>query len=388
MDDLLDDDPFEDLLRSDSEVTASFEAFQRLVNSHTALEDLLSQHDHAPYASFESAARPLLTAITGDTGMVWDLEDVSVESVKTVAASVIRAVIAALQNFFKALLDFFTNIDLAATWLSRKLTFLERQAATTRGMRPSEPTVTLGRSGRYMRVHGAQVDDAAKLEFQLNQLHRVVKVMVTDYRQAVVNAGQELPSAARGKSGKVLADALVATINKIPFDELAAKCNMHAAPYDRFKRSNVQATHSLLGGFSLFYLRGDLRARGVEAFRFHGFLFEKTGRNELKVEREYTLSTLQPGQIGELPKLIREMLNTVSRGSNSGIRTAATKTKSTLDAFIKTAAFEPSDMDVVRKTVGTVTHWLQQPSRSLLVHTMSVCRAAIAYCHVSMKTYR
>ena len=293
-----------------------------------------------------------------------------------------------LQTFFKALLDFFNNVDLAATWLSRKLTFLERQAATTRGMRPSEPTVTLGRSGRYMRVHGTQVDDAAKLEHQLNQLHHVVKIIAKDYRLAVISAGQELPHAARGKTGKVLKDALVSVVSKIPFDDLASKCNMHAAPYDRFKRNNVQATNSLLGGFSLFYLKGDLRTRGIDAFRFHGFLFEKTGRNELKVEREYTLATLQPGQIGEMPKLIREMLDTVSKGTNASIRTTANKTKSTLDAFLKTSSLESSDMESVRRTISTVTHWLQQPSRSLLVHTMTVCRAAIQYCHVSMKTYK
>jgi hypothetical protein len=388
MDLLLEEDPFEELVRADHEVTIAFEAFSRFMNSHTAFEDLLSQAGEMPKASFEASARPLMTAVTGEIGHCWSLDEISVESVKTVAASVVRAAISALQQFFKALLDFFSNIDLAATWLSRKLSFLERQVATTKGMRPSEPTVELGRIGRYMRVHGIQIDDAGKLESQIHQLHNVVKVMAMDYRKEVIDASAELQAAARGKTGKVLTDAMVAVITKIPFDKMASQCGMHAAPYDRFKRNNVQATPSLLGGMSLFYLRGDLRERGIDAFRFHGFLFEKTGRNELKVQREYTLTTLQPGQIGELPKVIRSLLDDISKSSNSGVRAAANRSRTSLDTFLKTSSFAPSDMDAVRKTVNTLTHWLQQPTRSLLIHSMSVCRAAIQYCYASIKTYR
>lgn len=387
MDYMLEDDPFEELVESDHAVSASFEAFSRLMNSHTAFVDLLNQHERNPIASFEASARPLLTAVTGEIGHCWSLDEISVESVKTVAASVIRAAIAALQTFFKALIDFFSNVDLAAVWLGRKISFLERQVATTKGMRPTEGSVKLGRPGRYLRVHGLQIDDAGKLESQLHQLHNVVKVMAQDYRKAVIDVGNDLPAAARGKNGKVLVEALVETINKIPFNTLAAKCNMHAAPFDRFRRNNVQATQSLLGGFSLFYLHGDLREKGVDAFRFHGFLFEKTGRNELKIEREYELSTLQPGQIGELPGLVRTILDDISRASNAGVRSSANKTRQTLDNFLNTSSFEPSDMDVVRKTVSTMTHWLQQPTRSMLIHTMSVCRATIQYCYASIKTY-
>lgn len=381
---MLEDDPFEELIHSDVAVTASFEAFTRLMDSHTAFEDLLK----APQVSFEAAARPLLTAVTGEIGHCWSLDEISVESVKTVAASIMKAAIDALRAFFKALIDFFSNVDLAAVWLSRKIAFLERQVATTKGMRPSTPSVKLGRNGRYLRVHGLQIDDAGKLESQLHQLHNVVKVMSKEFRQAVVDASADLPAAARGKTGKVLIDSMVHVINQVPFDTIAAKCNMHAAPFDRFRRNNVQATHSLLGGFSLFYLRGDLREKGPDAFKFHGFLFEKTGRNELKVEREYELSTLQPGQIGELPKIIKDLLDDISRGSNAGVRASADRARRVLDQFLNTSTFEPNDMDVVRKTVNTMTRWMQQPARAMLVHSMSVCRASIQYCYASIKTYR
>lgn len=384
MDIMLEDDPFEELVQSDTAVTASFEAFSRLMNSHTAFEDLLS----LPQASFEASARPLLTAVTGEIGHCWSLDEISVESVKTVSASLLRAAVEALKAFFKALIDFFSNVDLAAVWLTRKIAFLERQVATTKGMRPDQPSVTMGRNGRYLRVHGLQIDDAGKLEAQLHQLHNVVNVMSKDFRQAVIDVAADLPHAARGKTGKVLLDSMVSTIDKVPFDRLAAKCNMHSAPFDRFRRNNVQATHSLLGGFSLFYLRGDLREKGVDAFRFHGFIFEKTGRNELKVEREYELATLQPGQIGELPRIIKDLLDDISKASNAGVRSAANKTRQTLDMFLNTSTFEAGDMDVVRKTVNTMTRWLQQPARSMLVHSMSVCRASLQYCYASIKTYR
>lgn len=387
MDDLF-EDPMEELVRSDVNVTVCFEAFSRLVDSHTAFEDLLRSHEAGSLPSFEAAAKPLLTAITSEAGYSWTLSDISVESVKTVAASVIKAAITALQNFFKALIDFLANVDLAATWLSRKIAFLERQVATTKGMRPSEPTIKLGRSGRYMRVHGHQVEDAARLEMQLKQLHDVVHVMVHQYRNVVLTAGQELPGAARGKTGDDLAKALVDVIARIPFADIASKCQMHAAPYERFHRNGVQATNSLLGGLSLFYLNGNLKEKGLSGMRFHGFLFETTGRNELKIEKEYELATLQPGQIGSLPAVIRSLLDVVVSGSNGSVRSQASRVRSTLDTFLKTSSLEASDMDAVRKTVSTVTNWMQQPSRSMMVHSMSVCRAALAYCHASIKTYQ
>lgn len=388
MDFLLEEDPFEELIRSEHQLEVSFEALERLMSSHTALEDWQARRRQTTDESFEGSIHPLLTAIAGESGVMWSDSELSTESVKTVAASVVRAVINAIAQFFKSLIDFLSNVDLAATWLSRKLNKLERQAATTRGMRPSEATVKIGRLGRFMRVQGDVIDDAVKLEYQLTQLLNVVKVVATDYRNAIISAGNELPNVIRGKTGKVLTEAVVALVERIPFDQLAIKCHMHSAPYDRFKRDHVQATQSLLGGYSLFYLKGKLKEQGPSAFRFHGFVFERTGRNELKVEREYDLATLQPGQIGELPKLVREMLNQVTRSSNSNVRTAANRTRASLDAFLRTGQFEASDMDTVRKAVSAISHWLQQPSRSLLVHSMSVSRAAILYCQQSIKTYK
>jgi len=384
---LLDQDPFHDLIQADSTLSASFENLQRVMDSYTALESFMQAGESLP--SFESVSRPMIAAILGGTDYDVDDLDVSVESVRGMVGSAVKAILAALQNFFKSLFSFLSSMDLAASWLMRKVVLLERQVASSRGKVAQQERVTLGRQYKYLRVGKVFAEDSLRLETELKNLLGVINVINTEYLNSVLKVAERLPAAVRGKTSDALVTELVGLIRGVPFDGLASKMGMSDVPYERFSRKNVQATSPLLGGKSLFYLKSDLDAKGVRGFRFHGFSYDTTGRDVGRVEATHDFNTLSPAQIGNIPTVVREILQQISKGANASTRSQITRTQRTLDNFVKAQESSAGgDVDAIRKTVSTLTYWMSSPSRALFIDSMSVCRAVVLYCNASIRTYR
>lgn len=383
-----DADPIQDLLASDDELRTSFESLNRLVDSYSALQSFMKLADQGTNVSLEAAAGPLLEAVFAGTGANLSAELYTVEGVRSATAGVIKAILSSIRKFFAALIDFLANADIAATWLQRRVKMLERQVGTTGSMNATSNKITMGRDYRFLRGSGGLNDDAGLLETNLAYLHKVAKVIVKEHQVAIVAAGGRLASSVHGKTGDALTEVLVGIVESIPFDQLASKIGMHAASKERFNRSNVMASPTLLGGMSLFYMQSDLRSKGTNAFKFHGFTFEPTRRNEAKIAPTAELSTLLPNQIGKIPEELTKILTEISNGSNASVRGQVSKTRASLEAFVHSVSEDTPDAENIRKTVSSITHWLQQPNRALILHCMSVVRSTINYCNASIKTYR
>lgn len=386
--DLLDFDPIEDLMQADAELTVSMESLQRVMDSFTALESFSEAGSELSVPSFEALARPLLQAVYSGTDVEVALLQVSAESFKGMASVAVKAILDALRSFFTALVNFLSNMDLAASWLMRKVVLLERQVASSRGKSATEPTVTLGRQHRYLRVGRVFAEDSLRLETELKNFKNVIGVIGTDYLNEIMKAANNLPRAVGDKSGDALNEALVSLVKSIPFDSMASRLSMGPAPYDRFSRNNVQATPPLIGGKSMFYLKSDLDGKGVRGFRFHGFTYEKTGREVVRVEATHDFNTLSPAQIGNIPTIVRDILMMISRSSNASTRSQLNRSKATLENFARVQTASGGDIDNIRKTVSILTYWMSSPSRALFIDAMSVCRAVVSYCNASIKTYR
>lgn len=386
--DLLDQDPLQDYMLAESALLASFESLDRASGSLSALNDLLNNADQFTQSSFESAARPLLSAIMSGTDVDIESTDLSVESVRGIVGTAVQTILKALQNFFKSLIEFLSNVDLAASWLMRKVVLLERQVASSRGKTAGEDKVTLGRQYRFLRVGRVFAEDSLRLETELKAMKNLIDVIGTQYTNEILKAADKLPGVARGKSGADLTSAMVGLVKSIPFDSLSGSCNMGPAPTDRFTRANAKATPPLLGGKSIFYLKSDLDTKGVRGFRFHGFFYETTGREQAQVESTHDFNTLSPAQIGNIPVIVKDILILISKASNASTRSKVNRAKATLDNFVKSQNGLSTDIETIRKTVVTLTYWMSNPSRGLYLDAMSVCRAVVVYCNASIRTYR
>lgn len=386
--DQLEYDPTPDLIQADSTLSASFESLQRLLDSYTAMESFVSGNEHLPSESFEAAARPLMMAIMGGTDIETSGLDYSPEGFRSMASTAVQAILKALQTFFRSLVEFFSSVDLAASWLTRKVVLLERQVASSRGKSVTQATVTLGRQYKFLRVGPVFADDSLRLESELKNLKNVVALIGGDYLTEIMKAADRLPTVIRDKRGPELTNSLVGLVKGIPLDNLASKLGMVAVPYERMNRRNMQGTPPLIGGKTVFYLKSDLDTKGVRGFRFHGFQYEPSGRETMQVEATHDFNTLTPAQIGNIPTVVREILSMITRSANAGTRSKINRTKSTLDNFIKGLTLDAGDVDQVRKTVSILTYWMSTPSRALFIDSMSVCRAVVLYCNASLRTYR
>lgn len=376
---------------SDNALNESFETLQRTIYAHEVLQTLLNASDSVSAESFESMARSAMIDVCTGTEIDPALADLSVESVGRMVINAGRAILAALKAFFTRLIDFFSNVDLVATWMLRQVSQLERVTNLSRGKSVEKDTITLGRIHRFLRVGGQFADDSIRLERELKALLEILRTLGGDYLNGVLETASKLPRAANGKTGGALSSALVQLIVSTPFEVVASKCKMVPAAYERFSRNNVLTTGPILGGKSLFFFNQDLGTKGIRGFAFYGFQFTTSGRETPSIAAERNFNTLNPAQVGNIPGILKDILNTISKQANVSSRSRIVRAKAQLENYVKTVQQTPmsgTDIEAIRKTVNTLTYWMQNPIRPLFSNSMSVCRATLAYVSSSVQTYR
>lgn len=378
------DDPLLELMESDRALQTSFEAMQRTIQSVDAVSQLTSLSPE----SFRDAVRPVMTALAAGSEVDLESLDYSQEAMSASASSVLRSVAKAIQDFFKAVLEYLSNLDIAAVWLGRKVSLLAKTVPTTNGMRAEQQTIEIGRQAKFLRVGAKYIREAGRLEHELKYLKKAIDVISTTYAHGLLDAATHMPGAVRGKTGTVLELALVEVVESIPFDKVSQVLDMGPAPHDRFNRSNVRMSKGLLGGSSIFYLQADLLKKGVSGFTFHGLLYEKTLGNELSIDSHVEFDVLQPGQLGHIPDVLKEILASLSHASNLPVRSAIGRAKASLNNLTSNMQGTEHDVSMVRRTVSALTYWMGNPSRQLYSNSMSVVRAAVTYCEDSIKTYK
>lgn len=378
------DDPLLELMESDRVLQSSFEAMQRTIQSVDAIAQLANLSPE----SFRDAVRPVMTALAAGSDVDLEGFDYSQESMSPSATSVLKSVAKAIAEFFRAVLDYLTNLDLAAVWLGRKVSLLAKTVPTTNGMRATQSTVEIGRQAKYLRVGAKYIREAGRLESELKYLTKAIDVISGTYAHGLLDAATRLPGAVRGKSDATLELAMVEVVESIPFDKVSHDLDMGPAPHDRFNRGNVRMSKPLLGGHSIFYLQADLLKKGVSGFTFHGMLYEKTLGNELKIDSHVEFDVLQPGQLGHIPDVLKEILASLSHASNLPVRSSISRAKASLNNLTSNMQGTERDVSLVRRTVSALTYWMGNPSRQLYSNSMSVVRAALTYCEDSIKTYK
>lgn len=379
-----DESPLLDLMESDRTLQSSFEAMQRSIQS----ADALGQLTELSPENFKTAVGPVMSALAAGTQVDLEGFTYSQEAMSVSALGVLKAIGRAIAEFFKAVLDYLTSLDLAAIWLGRKVSVLKKTVLTTNGMQTTAATVPIGRQSKFLRVGVKYIRDATRLEQELKYLDKVIGVISGTYANSLFDAATHMPGAVRGKSGDLLELAMVELVEKIPFDRVAQMLDMQSAPQERFNRSNVQVSKPLLGGHSIFYLQADLLKKGVSGFTFHGMMYEKTTSNELKIDSHVDFDVLRPNQIGHIPDVLKSVLDSLSSASNLPVRTSINRAKSSLNNLTNNMEGTEHDVSLVRRTVSALTYWMGNPSRMLYSNSMSVVRASIAYCEDSIKTYK
>jgi len=378
------DDPLLELMESDRALQISFESMQRTIQSVDAISQLTSLSPE----SFRTAVGPVMTALAAGADVDLESFDYSQEAMSSSAAGILKSIGKAIAEFFKAVLDYLSNLDLAAVWLGRKVSLLAKTVPTTAGMRAEQNTIEIGRQAKYLRVGAKYIREAGRLENELKYLDSAIKAISTTYAHGLLDAATHMAGAVRGKSGSVLELALVETVETIPFDRVAQMLDMGAAPQDRFNRSGVRMSKPLLGGHSIFYLQADLLKKGVSGFTFHGLLYENTFGNELKIDSHVEFDVLQPGQFGHIPDALKNILASLSHASNLPMRSSISRAKASLNNLTSNMQGTEQDVSNVRRTVSALTYWMGNPSRQLYSNSMSVVRAALAYCEGSIKTFK
>lgn len=393
LDNTQDEGLFDSLKDSEYEVMQSFEAAKRSLDSFEALNALCKLSESSSYEAFEAYSPVVLSSVTAGVDVDTDnlLSNFSAESLKDMIVRAGRAAIDAIVNFFKSLIKYLSEIDMAATWLSRKVAVLERKAIATRGKKSNSSTVEIGRLYKYLRVGRIYPEDAMRLERELDHLLSIIQLVNKDYTNAIIEAVNTLVNTAGNKTGIELEKTLVRHILDIPLDSLATKFKMSHAPKTRFNRDGVLETDPLLGGYSVFYMRSDLITKGSKGFRFHGYSYQNTTPEVFQIESSREFKTLAAADVAALPKYLKQILEAISKAANAERRGKLDRARSTLENFLKHKASSEttteSDMDSIRRTTMALTYWMDSVSRPLYSTSMSVCRAVITYCEKSIQTY-
>lgn len=374
---------------SDRALVESFESMNRLLDSVSALGELIQTQGASE--SFESSYRPLLTAIYAGTNLDVDEMDVSLESASETLKKLWKAFIQAIRSFFKNLYTYLTNMDLAATWLSRQIAVIERKIIASRGKVPGEAKVQIGPLARYLRYGRLFADDALKLDTELSHLHSVLEIVRAHLVPTVLDHADKIPATVGNHRGAELDRALTQMVLSMPLSQIATKMHMTAAPQSRFNRSNVLMTPPLLGGSSVFYLQGKLVEKGTRGFRFHGMVYDRTTEEIPVFAVSHDFRTLSPQEITRLPQLLRDILKSISKSTNQELRSRIARTEKALETFLTKSesneALTSSDIELIRRTTTSFTYWTHSVLRPMCSTSISVCRASIAYCNESFKTF-
>lgn len=373
----------------DASVDESFEAVVRLLDTHEALTHLIESHSTLSTEVYATKAKLLYGMAIRGTDISLESIDYSPEATTRSLSEIAKAIIRAISEFFKRILDWMTEIDITTNILRRKAYMLQRAALAARGRMISQPYVTLNRLNRFLRSGRTYLHDGIRLERELKILLNVCKVSFVDLPQGVLKALDRLPTVARADDKKM---ACIDVVESIPFNGLAAKMNMSPLPVERFRREGVLTSGPLIGGKSVFLFRSDLREKGTVGLRFHGFMYTDTQSEQFNYEAQRDFDTMGPLDVVKLPDLLIEILGTVSRVANSSTISQVKRAKSVAENFSMRVATDAtmsvSDRDYIRKTVNALMYWSTNISRPLGNDAISVCKAVMHYCQSSLKAQR
>lgn len=369
------------------DLTVSFESMHRIMGSHAALGELIQAQGFT--SSFESAYRPLLGAIYAGTSHDVDEMSLSLESAKVVLAALWKAFIDSVKQFFSKLYTFLKNMDLAAIWMSRQIAVIERKITANRGKVASERTLVLGNAGRFLQYGRLFADDQMKLDTELSHLGKVLEVVRNSLVVGVLDYADKIPATTGSLRGSELDSAYTQLVLAMPLAGVATKLHMTAAPQCRFNRDGVLMSPPLLGGKSIFFLQGKLIEKGTRGFRFHGMIYDKSLENMSPFAVDRDFKVISPNEMTNTPKLIKDVLEGISKTTNSSMAGRIARTEQTLNSFLKKCesdvdGFTSSDVDLVRRTTTTFMYWIHNVVQPLSSTAATVCRASITYCNASL----
>jgi hypothetical protein len=386
----IDDDQSVDVLyEHDRLVDESFEAVVRLLDTHDALSHLvLAKPDMSDHEFREASTNVYKLAVDG-TDISLESIDMSFEASENALVAVAKAIGRAIAEFFRRFLNWMSEIDIMVTVLRRRSFMMQRAAISARGRQVVEPFVSLNRLHRYLRRGHSYMQDSIRIEHELKVMLNVCKVSFGELPLEILKALDRTPTVQVATDKKL---ACIEIVESIPFQRLANKLDMNPVPRERFMRDNVLGTKPLIGGSSVFLFQSDLRAKGTVGLRFHGFHYAESTVEQFDYAPTREFDTLGPLDIVKMPEILIEILDAVSRASNSTTIAKVKRAKSVAENFSTRIAQDGSlsagDRDYIRKTVNALMYWSTNISRPLGNDAISVCKAVLHYCHSSLKAQR
>lgn len=370
-------------------IDESFEAVVRLLDTHDALSHLVMARPTLTDEQYSAAAKHAYGIAVRGTDISLESLNLSCEATSRTLIDISKAIVKAIAEFFKRIFNWIAEIDIVTQVTKRRAFMLKKAAITARGRNPTQPFVQLNRLHRYLRRGHVYLQDSIRMEYELKNLLNVCTVAFGDMPTDILRALDRMPSVQAATDKKT---ACVEIIEAIPFPRLAARLKMSPVPRERFSRDNVLATSPLMGGRSIFLFQSDLRSKGTVGLRFHGFHYADTLIEQFAYAPTREFDTLGSLDIVKLPDILIDILNAVSRTTNSTTLSKIKQARSVAENLSARIAVDESlsgvDRDYIRKTINALMYWTVNVTRPLGNDAVSVCKAVIHYSHQSLKVLR
>jgi hypothetical protein len=377
------------LYEHDRLVDESFEAVVRLLDTHDALSHLVEARPGMTDDEFREASRNVYGIAVQGTDISLESLDMSFEASELGLMSIAKAIGRAIAEFFKRFMAWLSEVDIMITVLRRRSFMLQKAAIAARGRSVAQPYVELNRLHRYLRRGHNYMQDSIRIEHELKVLLNVCTVAFSELPDDVLRALDKTPTLAAATDKKA---ACIDLVQSIPFQRLANRFKMGPVPVERFRRDNVQGTGPLIGGKTVYLFQSDLGSKGTVGLRFHGFHYADSTQEQFTYAASRQFDTLGPLDIVKMPEILIDILNAISRTTNSTSLSKIKRAKSVAENFSMRVASDGSlsvgDRDYIRKTVNALVYWSSNISRPLGNDAISVCKAILHYCHSSLKAQR
>lgn len=382
------EDSIEKSIELEKELEISFENLQRLNDTHEILTEWITNCKDD--VSMESSKKSIIKLALAGTD--FKVDEVSMESVIELVKSIGKAIIRAIKKMFDTLVDYFTNMDLTATWLIRLTKMLERRRVTSRGRIPKNINVTLPASHRFLRVGRVFTEQPVKLNTELRRYRDLLKIVSNDYPSAVASVVKDIVIKTNGKFGDELEQPILDAVNSSKFNTIAGRLRMSKTPTSRWGYDNVKETDPYLGGRSLFYFDGNLSERRLAGLRRHGFRFDDTLLARFKEEKSKDFVSLTTSTLEGIPQILEEMLRIISNSSTKNVSRSLKESKDSIDKWVNAKMSSDKsreeDMMKLRQVSNVIMSWSRTVTGPIFGNALQVIRAVITYGNASMSNLK
>lgn len=364
----------------------AFESAVRLMDTYSVLHNVQNNS----VLSTEAYIQPIVDLSLAGTGI--ELSEYTSESFLEVVKRIAEAILKAIRAAFKYLSESLANFDITSTWLITNISLLQRRLKTSRGRHPSERTVIIGGTHRFLRVGNIFADNASKLHTELGNYLKTLTVIVNDLPSEVARGGKDLIQKTTGKTNQELEQAIVESCIGIGFDKIASRLHMSDAPKARFGRELVKQTSPLLGGKSIFYINGDLPSKGIAGLRLHGFRLDNTYSTVYPDNGERAFNSLSYNDLSGIPEKLRGIVDIISKSSSRNVRDAFKNTNNDLERLItnfkNNKDTSEADINNLRRVANAYLTWSRSTVPPFYGNALQVVRAVLSYAQASVKIYK